>query len=383
VIYSDDAGKTWKRGDWVVRHPDLTNPSETAAAELPDGRVMLNIRHESAPHRRAVSVSADGATKWSKPLRDDALPEPICMGSLVRAGDRLLFSNPHNTHGRDRRNLSVHVSDDSGKTWKHRRAIESGFGGYSDLAAGADGWLYCLYERGGLNGNMFQTEALVLAKFNTEWLTAKPARVVCLGDSITKGYRPGVKEEEAFPARLEAALRKGGIDVEVLNVGIGGENTAQARTRLQAAVIDQRPDVVTVMYGANDSYIDKGKTTPRVSLDDYRANLTAIVRDLTAAGIRPIVMTTNRYGDGHAPDGSGKHPNLQMDAYMKACREVAAAEKVPLVDHQQAWIDAAKNGTDIEKWMTDHVHPSATGHAELTKAILPVVKGAIRTDGKR
>lgn len=369
VILSDDSGKTWKRGDIVVKHPELTNPSESAAVELPGGRVMLNIRHESAPHQRAISISDNGATKWSKPVRDPALPEPICMGSLLRVGDRILFSNPHNTDGRDRRNVSVHVSEDGGKTWKHRRAIESGLSGYTDLAADPDGSLYCLYEREG---------GLAIARFNAEWMTSKPVRIVCLGDSITKGYRPGVKEEEAFPARLEAALRKEKIDAEVLNVGIGGETSTQGLKRLRTAVIDQHPDVVTVMYGANDSYIDNGKTSPRVPLDEYRANLTTIVRDLRKAGITPIVMTTNYYGAAHPPDGSGKHPQLQMDIYMKACREMAAAENVPLVDHQQWWLDASKAGTDIETWMTDHVHPNARGHAEITKAMLPLVRRAIR-----
>jgi sialidase-1 len=368
LIVSDDAGKTWKRGDMVVKHPDLSNPSETAVVELPDGRVMLNIRHESAPHQRAVSISNDEATKWSKPTLDLALPEPICMGSLLRVGDRILFSNPHNTDGRERRGVSIHVSDDGAKTWKYRRAIESGLSGYSDLAASPDGTIYCLYEREG---------GLTLARFNSEWMTSKPIRIVCLGDSITKGYRPGVKEEKTFPALLEAALRKDKIDAEVLNVGIGGETSTQGLKRLKAAVIDQQPDIVTVMYGANDSYIDIGKTAPRVPIDEYRSNLTTIVRDLRKAGITPILMTTNYYGAGHPPDGSGKNPQLQMDAYMKTCREVAAAEKVLLVDHQQMWF-ASKAGTDIEAWMTDHVHPNSRGHAEMTKTMLPVVLKAIR-----
>ncbi len=374
VIVSDDAGKNWKRGDIVLQHPDLTNPSETAAVELPDGRVMLNIRHESSPHQRAVSISEDGATKWSKSARDPALPEPICMGSLVRLGDRVLFSNPHNTDGRDRRNVSIYVSEDSGKSWKYRRSIESGFSGYSDLAIGKDGSVYCFHERGGMNGNATQTESLVLAKFNLEWTTKQPTRIVCLGDSITKGFRPGVKETEAFPYRIETGLRKLGIDVEVLNVGIGGETSSQGLKRLKAAVIDQRPDIVTIMYGANDSYIDKGKTNVRVPLEEYRTNLTAMIRELKKAKITPILMTTNRYGGKHPADGSGQHPQLQMDAYMKVCREVAATENVALIDHQSLWIEATKKGTDIETWMTDHVHPNARGHAEIAKDMLEVMK---------
>jgi sialidase-1 len=171
TIVSDDGGKSWTAGEIVVKHPDLVNPSESAAVELPDGRVMLNVRHESATRQRAVSVSPDGSTKWSKPAFDAALPEPVCMGSLVRWDQRILFANPHNPDGRERKNLSVHASDDGGKTWKYRRAIEPGPSGYSDLAVGPDGWAYCLYEAGAADGKRFQVTALKLARFNESWLT--------------------------------------------------------------------------------------------------------------------------------------------------------------------------------------------------------------------
>jgi sialidase-1 len=186
TIFSDDAGKTWQRGDIVAdTSPDLINPNETVVAQLADGRVMLNIRSESKAHRRAVAFSKDGATGWTKPAFDDALLEPICMASLVRYSDkptRLLFANPHNLDraggkvvpgaNRDRKNLSVKLSYDEGKTWPVNRVLEPGFSGYSDLAVGPDGMIYCFYERGSTDGkNIFRTGALCLARFNLEWLT--------------------------------------------------------------------------------------------------------------------------------------------------------------------------------------------------------------------
>ena len=50
--------------------------------ELPDGRVMLNIRNESPKHRRLTSISKDGISNWSPPEFDDALFDPICMASI-------------------------------------------------------------------------------------------------------------------------------------------------------------------------------------------------------------------------------------------------------------------------------------------------------------
>jgi sialidase-1 len=178
VIYSDDHGGAWRPGDIVVRDPDLANPSETAALQLADGRVMLNIRNEGKPQFRVVSFSADGATRWSGWQRDEHLPEPICMASLVRlsearGGDknRILFSNPNNPSGRERKNVSVRLSYDEGKSWPVVKPIEPGPSGYSDLAVAPDGMIYCFYERGEVVMKQYTTRSLTMARFNLEWLT--------------------------------------------------------------------------------------------------------------------------------------------------------------------------------------------------------------------
>ena len=178
VIYSDDHGRTWHRGDVVVRtDEEFVNPSETVAVELTDGRVMLNIRNENTNHRRLVSYSDDGATKWTKPVFDESLFEPICFGSIQRLSakpyaskNRILFVNP-NSGSRARRNLTVRLSYDEGQSWPVQMVLEPGIAGYSDLAVGHDGSIYCLYERGGLGGNHYHTEGVTVAKFSLEWLT--------------------------------------------------------------------------------------------------------------------------------------------------------------------------------------------------------------------
>lgn len=178
TIYSDDHGRTWKRGEIVVNDPDPQNPSETVVVQLADGRVMLNIRHESRPKGRGVSISSDGATGWSPIRFDDELPEPICMGSIVRLSkkpeasrNRILFANPHNPETRERKNLTVKLSYDEGQTWAVAKSLEPGTSGYSDLAVGRAGTLYCFYERGSASESRFNTKSLCVARFNLEWLT--------------------------------------------------------------------------------------------------------------------------------------------------------------------------------------------------------------------
>jgi sialidase-1 len=190
TIYSDDGGETWRRGDIVANETDpLTDPNESAMAELTDGRVMLNMRNESRANRRAVALSPDGATGWTRPVFHEQLKEPICMASLCRLSekgkadrDRLLFANPDNLDGdvrneapvrmHARKNLTVKLSYDEGKTWPVSRVLEPGVSGYSDLAVGPDGAIYCLYECGSNDGkDHFATHTLTLARFNLEWLS--------------------------------------------------------------------------------------------------------------------------------------------------------------------------------------------------------------------
>lgn len=186
TIYSDDSGQTWKRGEIAVPDtPDQVFPSETAAAQLSDGRVMLNVRTESKTHRRTVVTSPDGATHWSKPRFDPRLLEPICFGTILSlGGKRLVFANPDTLDktgaaaepgkNRDRKNLTVQFSDDDGATWKSKRVMEPSWSGYSDLAQGSDGTIYHFYELGAKDGMAFQTASLQLAAFPLSWLKSKP-----------------------------------------------------------------------------------------------------------------------------------------------------------------------------------------------------------------
>ena len=188
VIYSDDLGRTWTRGEIAGPNEGEWNiPNETCAVQLADGRVLLNMRSESKANRRLLTTSRDGATAWSKPQFHEQLLEPICMASMVRlseapAKNRLLFSNPHNlarTDGkeapgksRDRKNVSVKLSYDESATWPVSKTIEPGFSGYSDLAVANDGTILLFYERGSTDGaNNYKTGLLTVARFNLEWLT--------------------------------------------------------------------------------------------------------------------------------------------------------------------------------------------------------------------
>lgn len=176
AIYSDDHGKTWKLGEPVAPY---TN--ECQVVELPDGRLLMNMRNywgrdggqKERDRKRALAWSKDSGHSWSDLSFDDGLIEPVCQASLVRHSwadsgkqSRLLFSNPASTSERHR--LTVRQSLDEGKTWANSRLLHPGPAAYSCLAALPDGSVGCLYECGEKNAY----ETITFARFSLDWLTA-------------------------------------------------------------------------------------------------------------------------------------------------------------------------------------------------------------------
>ena len=143
TIYTDDCGATWKLGGVAG-----VLGNESQAVELSDGSVMTNMRSYRGKHCRAVSVSKDGGETWSKARDDPTLVEPVCQASItrmVRDGKvMLLFSNPADPKAR--RNLTLRISEDDGKTWPRSMVLYPGSAAYSCLAPMEDGTVACLFE---------------------------------------------------------------------------------------------------------------------------------------------------------------------------------------------------------------------------------------------
>jgi len=206
----------------------------------------------------------------------------------------------------------------------------------------------------------------------------KTVRIVTLGDSITKGVRPGVTDSQTFSSLLKSQADKSGFMVDVVNVGIGGERTDQALARLERDVLAKNPDIVTVMYGAIDSYVDPGKTGPRLSPERFRENLGEIVDRLQARGIRVVLMTEPRWGPKAAPNGLGEHPNLRLEPFMDEVRSMATLKSVPVVDHYAIWKRLETGGLDIGTITTDQLHPNPAGHERIADSIWPVIEPILK-----
>ncbi|WP_448700082.1 exo-alpha-sialidase [Mucilaginibacter sp. AW1-3] len=153
VIYSDDHGATWHLG----ANTPQAEMNETTVAEISGGRLMLNMRNGNRAIRtRHTSISPDGGLTWSAIETDTTLIEPVCQGSLLsyfytKNKPTLFFINPANT--KSRRNVTLRMSEDDGKTWKYNMVLYPGFSAYSDIAVLNKHTIACLFEAGYAKAN--------------------------------------------------------------------------------------------------------------------------------------------------------------------------------------------------------------------------------------
>jgi lysophospholipase L1-like esterase len=82
--------------------------------------------------------------------------------------------------------------------------------------------------------------------------SGQPVTIVAFGSSSTQGWGSSAPEF-TYPNRLAAQLHRQypGVEITVLNRGVGGEDAPEMMKRLQTAVIDARPDLVIWQVGTN------------------------------------------------------------------------------------------------------------------------------------
>ena len=162
IFGSDDHGKTWFFKDTPIMPAD-----ESKIIELNDGSWMVNSRVNKLG-MRVVHISKDEGKSWVS-RNEPSLIDPACNGAIVRYrskkyGNLLLFSNPDSKDAR--KNLTVKISDDEGKTWKISKTIYAGASAYSDMVVLENGEIGLLFEKEEYKENVF-------VRFSMEWLIGK------------------------------------------------------------------------------------------------------------------------------------------------------------------------------------------------------------------
>jgi acyl-CoA thioesterase-1 len=179
---------------------------------------------------------------------------------------------------------------------------------------------------------------------------AEPLRIVALGDSLTAGF--GLDPVDAFPARLEAALRTRGHDVIVVDAGVSGDTASDGLARLDWSVAEDA-DAVIVELGANDALRGVDPAVTRDALDRLLARLAERGLPVLLAGMR-------------APPNLGRDYAAEFNPIYP---ELAAKYGVLLYPF---FLDGVAADRDLNQ--ADGIHPNAAGVATIVARILPSVE---------
>ena len=183
----------------------------------------------------------------------------------------------------------------------------------------------------------------------------RPVKIVALGDSLSAGL--GVGAEEAFPAKLERALRAKGHAVEVINAGVSGDTAAGGLARLDWSVPDGT-EAVILELGANDALRGFDPAGTRDAIDQ-------ILQRLKARGV-PVLLAGMR-----APPNMGADYARRFDAIFP---ELAQAHGVPLYPF---FLDQVASQAALNQ--RDGIHPTAAGIDVIVRGILPKAEELVQT----
>lgn len=195
----------------------------------------------------------------------------------------------------------------------------------------------------------------------------KKKQVIFFGDSITElGIKPG-----GYVKRIDSMCRAEGKGdgFEFTGAGVSGNKVYDLYLRLEQDVLIKNPDIVVIYVGVNDVWhkiIHGTGTDP----DKFQQFYQAILNKLRARNIQAVLCTP-------AVVGEKKDMSNQLDGdlnrYSNIIRELAAKNKLPLVDLRQRFLDYEKenNPDNKEKDILtyDRVHMNAKGNQFLADLI--------------
>jgi len=193
----------------------------------------------------------------------------------------------------------------------------------------------------------------------------KGDRLLLIGDSITEAPR------HAQMLETYLTVCRPELEVQVRNIGKGGETAEGFLGRIDSECLSHQPTVATVCYGMNDAgYVNDN----HAAADKYNIAMQAILEKLKAAGVR-IVLASPGCMDRLPPwqfvhdlHGTLDGLNTSLLYIRDYTAAIAEAEKLPFVDHfwnlYQARLTALENyGPEYSVCgKYDGVHPAWAGH---------------------
>mgnify|MGYP003382007037 FL=1 len=194
---------------------------------------------------------------------------------------------------------------------------------------------------------------LAILLFMLTGAEAKPITILALGDSLTAGF--GLQPSDAFPVKLEAALRNKGHDVAVVNAGVSGDTALDGASRLDWA-LSEDVSAVIVELGANDALRGLPPGQAEQALDD-------ILTRLKSRGL-PVLLAGMR-----APPNLGVEYQSAFDGMYQRLATKHGTLLYPF------FLDGV--AADVKLNQADGLHPNPAGVDIIVSRILPMVEELI------
>lgn len=176
--------------------------------------------------------------------------------------------------------------------------------------------------------------------------------LVAFGDSITNGGEASTPDRifwQRWADELKAKYPRARINA--INGATGGDTTTRGLQRLQAKVIDAKPDLVLIGFGMND-HNRRG-----VPLPDFERNLRELVARIRASTTAEIVLFST-----FPPNPQWTHGTRRMAEYAAVTARVADETGCAYADVFNNWqaIAARKRPEDL---LANNInHPNDFGH---------------------
>lgn len=196
----------------------------------------------------------------------------------------------------------------------------------------------------------------------------KPVKVVLFGDSITQaGVRPG-----GYITLMQESLK--GYDL--IGAGIGGNKVYDLYLRMEADVLNKKPDVTVIYVGVNDVW-HKQTSQTGTDPDKFISFYSALIKKMQSVGIKVIVCTPAVIGErtdfSNAQDGD-------LNRYSQIIRDLAKQYNCPLVDLRKEFLayNLANNPENKESGIltTDRVHLNPAGNKLVADLMMKALKGS-------
>jgi sialidase-1 len=154
LFKSEDHGNSWQ----IVDRP-LIPGNESKIVELSDGSWMVNSRLNRKGFRQ-IHISDDQGKTWSS-RPDSTLVDPGCNAGIIRwdiphpsaQKSILIFVNAQ--HKTERKNLTLSISKDDGKTWSSQMSIYQGSAAYATICQLQNSDIGIVFEKDEYSQNAF------------------------------------------------------------------------------------------------------------------------------------------------------------------------------------------------------------------------------------